>query len=128
MPGRDYGTGIVICPMVKMMLTGTIYSMYCTQMEEEASHVYIRYPLSTKIEIVPGERYRLSNRCTDAGLNQTERYHPILCVKEKADNVVVITQSYKNDVETFRNYTKHLRKWLDGDIWKDLCLMTNLMV
>ena len=65
---------------------------------------------------VPGERYRLSNICTDAGLNQTERYHPILCVNEKTDNVVVITQSYKNDVETFRDYTKHLRKWLDGDM------------
>ena len=38
-------------PMVKMMLTINIYSMYCTQLEEEASHVYIRYPLSTKIEI-----------------------------------------------------------------------------
>ena len=49
---------------------------------------------------VPGERYRLSNICTDAGLNQTECYHPILCAKEKTDNVVVITQPYKNDVET----------------------------
>ena len=81
-------------------------------MEEEASHVYIRYPLST----VPRERYRLSNICTDAELSQTERYHPILCAKEKTDNIVVITQSYKNDVETFRDYTKHLRKWLDGDM------------
>ena len=76
---------------------------------------------------VPGERYRLRNICRDAGLNQIERYHPILCAKEKTDNVVVITQSYKNDVETFRDYTMHLRKWLDGDM-KDLCLMTNLTV
>ena len=49
-------------------------------------------------------------------MNQTEPYHPILCVNEKTDNVVVITQSYKNDVETFRDYTMHLRKWLDGDM------------
>ena len=65
---------------------------------------------------IPGEHYRLSNICTDAGLNQTERSHPILCAKEKTDNVVMITQSYQNDVETFRDYTKHLRKWLDGDM------------
>ena len=37
-------------------------------------------------------------------------------MKEKTDNVVVFTQSYKNDVETFRDYNKHLRKWLDGDM------------
>ena len=49
-------------------------------------------------------------------MNQTERYHPILCAKEKTDNVVVITQSYKNDVETFSDYIKHLSKWLDGDM------------
>ena len=28
----------------------------------------------------------------------------------------MITQSYKNDVETFRDYTKHSRKWLDGNM------------
>ena len=44
---------------------------------------------------IPGEHYRLSNICTDAGLSHTEHYHPILCVNEKTDNVVVITQSYR---------------------------------
>ena len=40
-----------LVPWWKWCLTVTIFSMYCPQMEGEASHVNIRYPLSIKIYI-----------------------------------------------------------------------------
>ena len=30
--------------------------------------------------------------------------------------MLLLSHNHTNDVETFRDYTKHLRKWLDGDM------------
>ena len=116
-------------PMVKMMFDSN-YLLHVLHTNERRSIPCLhQVPIvnqdrNTVLTLpVPRVRYRLNNICTDAGLKS-----PILCVKEKTDNVVVITQSYKNDVETFRDYTKHLRKWLDGDMavsYTHLTLPTN---
>jgi len=73
-------------PMVKMMFDSNYLLHVLHTNGRRSSPCLHQVPIVNQDRMsvltlpVPGERYRFSNICTDAGLNQTERYHPILCV------------------------------------------------
>ena len=79
---------------------------------------------------VPGKYYLLSGICAEAGLIHKTRSHRIYSPKAGTQNVIVLSQSYKNDVVSIRKYLRRLderetfKPWVhffddnfDGTIW-----------
>ena len=73
---------------------------------------------------VPGNHYRLSNICAEAGLNHKSRSHRIYKPNKGHQRVIVLSQSYKNDYDSIKKFLTRLdesarlkepRSFLDGD-------------
>ena len=77
---------------------------------------------------VPGKYYHLTGICAEAGLIHKTRSHRIYSPKAGTQNVIVLSQSYKNDVvrkylrrlderETVKPWVQFVDDNFDGTIW-----------
>ncbi len=64
---------------------------------------------------IPGERYQMNTILADAGLNHTDRSHPIISTNEQHHNVMVLSQSYKNDADSINKYLSKVKDWVKSD-------------
>ena len=68
----------------------------------------VRDCVSDRIIPVPGKRYRLTSISADAGLIHKSRCHRIYCNDAGSQNVMILSQCYKNDEESVRRYIRQL--------------------
>ena len=57
---------------------------------------------------VPGKYYRLASISAEAGLIHKSRCHPIYCHDVETQNIIIISNAYKNDEDSIRKYLQRI--------------------